>query len=167
MRRFLLFLCVICGIGFSLQASEPAAKRPNVLLIAVDDLNDWLGCLGGHPLVRTPHIDALAKRGTLFRNAHCQAPLCNPSRTSLLFGLRPTTTGVYGLAPSLRTLPAFKDRVSLPQHFARHGYRTLTTGKIFHSIRPQDKPSEFDLYGPPSSIGVKPPQAHPSHPHGK
>ena len=75
--------------------------RPNILFIAIDDQNDWIGHLGGHPLARTPHIDALAARGTTFLNAHCQAPICNPSRTSVLFGLRPGTTGMSG-APSPR-----------------------------------------------------------------
>ena len=80
-----------------------AAKRPNVLFIAIDDLNDWVGCLGGHPQAQTPNLDRLAARGTLFSNAHCQSPLCNPSRASLLTGLRPTTTGIYGLAPARLT----------------------------------------------------------------
>src|SRR5688500_20345298 len=87
-------LVVLAPLGFVLAAqSLPAADaaRPNVLFIAIDDLNDWVGCLGGHPQARTPNIDRLAKRGTLFTNAHCQAPLCNPSRTSLLTGLRPST----------------------------------------------------------------------------
>lgn len=108
------------------------SQPPNVLFIAIDDQNDWIGHLGGHPLVTTPHLDALAARGTTFTNAHCQAPLCNPSRTSLLIGLRPSTTGIYGLAPSFRAVPAFADRVSLPQYFAAHGYRTAADGKIFH-----------------------------------
>src|SRR5262245_37436024 len=73
-------------------ATAKAADKPNVLFIAIDDLNDWVGCLHGHPQVKTPHIDALAARGTLFTNAHSQAPLCNPSRTSVLTGLRPSTT---------------------------------------------------------------------------
>ena len=108
------------------------ARRPNVLFIAIDDQNDWIGHLGGHPLAQTPHLDALAARGTTFTNAHCQAPLCNPSRTSLLTGLRPSTTGIHGLAPSFRTLPEFAGRVTLPQHFAAHGYQTAGDGKIFH-----------------------------------
>src|SRR3990170_3309950 len=83
-----------------------AVDRPNVLFIAIDDLNDWVGCLHGHAQVQTPNIDRLATRGTLFTNAHCQAPLCNPSRTSLLTGMRPSTTGVYALQPGFRTSPA-------------------------------------------------------------
>src|SRR4051812_36079665 len=88
-----LFLAALpCAHG-----QDKAPRRPNVLFIAIDDLNDWIGCLSGHPQVQTPHLDRLARRGTLFTNAHCQAPLCNPSRTSLLIGLRPSTTGVYSL----------------------------------------------------------------------
>ena len=92
----LLAIGIAVGIpGFTLAESS----RPNVLLIAVDDLNDWIGCLGGHPQVKTPHIDRLAARGVLFSNAHCQSPVCNPSRASLLTGLYPETTGIYFLNP--------------------------------------------------------------------
>src|SRR4051794_25284795 len=94
--------------AFLLAAPAPAADKPNVLFIAVDDLNDWVGCLKGHPQVQTPNMDRLAGRGTLFTNAHCQAPLCNPSRTSVLTGLRPSTTGVYALAPWFRTAAGFE-----------------------------------------------------------
>ena len=144
-----------CGAA---QAAAPAAKRPNVLFIAIDDQNDWVGPLKGHPLVRTPHMDRLAERGTTFLNAHIQSPLCNPSRTSLMLGLRPSTTGIYGLAPWFRTLDAWKDRVTLPQHFKAHGYRTYTTGKIYHGGvgGPQKQKVEFDVWGPPGGIGVKP-----------
>jgi len=123
-----------------------AADKPNVLLIAIDDLNDWVGCLGGHPQARTPHIDALASRGTLFTNAHCQAPICNPSRTSLMLGLRPSTTGIYINQPWFRSTKQNKDRVTLSQYFHQHGYQTLTTGKIYHGSR-VDKPS-FEVVGP-------------------
>jgi arylsulfatase A-like enzyme len=122
----ILFLC--CHFSVDLSAAE----KPNILFIAIDDQNDWLGHMGGHPMAKTPHLDKLAERGTTFLNAHCQAPLCNPSRTSLLLGLRPTTTGIYGLAPAPRAVPELRERVSLPQHFAAQGYRTAATGKIFH-----------------------------------
>lgn len=139
-----------------------APRRPNVLFIAIDDQNDWIGCLGGHPLVKTPAIDALAARGTLFTNAHCQAPLCNPSRTSLMLGLRPSTTGIHGLEPWFRNVPEYHDRVTLPQFFALHGYRTLSTGKLYHSARqdpPNSKlPPEFQVWGPAGGFGPQPPQ---------
>jgi choline-sulfatase len=153
--------CVIVfGAGMTLisgiAAEEPV--KPNVLFIAIDDQNDWIGALGGHPLAKTPNIDRLAARGTVFLNAHCQAPLCNPSRTSLLLGLRPTTTGIYGLAPSFRAVNGLTDRITLPQHFQRHGYRTLSTGKIFHadSGGPKKDSAEFDVWGPAGGIGIRP-----------
>ena len=124
-------VAIVC-IASCVAAHANSAERPNIVFIAIDDQNDWIGHLGGHPLAKTPHLDGLAARGTTFLNAHCNAPLCNPSRTSLLLGLRPTTTGIYGLAPSFRALPKWKDRVTLPQYFASHGYRTMATGKIFH-----------------------------------
>jgi arylsulfatase A-like enzyme len=113
-----------------------AADRPNVLFIAIDDLNDWVGCLKGHPQVQTPNMDRLAARGTLFADAHCQAPLCNPSRTSILTGLRPSTTGVYALAPWFRTAKGFERTETLFQFFHRHGYTTMTCGKVFHDAYP-------------------------------
>ncbi len=120
----ILALCLISQLAH--------AAKPNILFIAIDDQNDWIGHLGGHPMAKTPNIDKLAARGTSFLNAHCNSPLCNPSRTSLMLGLRPTTTGIYGLVPWFRTLPGLKDRVSLPQHFANQGYLTAATGKIYH-----------------------------------
>ncbi len=128
------------------RVATKASKKPSVILMAIDDLNDWVGCLGGHPQARTPHIDRLAKRGTLFTNAHCQAPICNPSRTSIMYGLRPSTTGVYLNKPKPWTVPTLKNGVTLPRHFAAHGYRTYTTGKIYHgSALPK---GEFEVVGP-------------------
>jgi arylsulfatase A-like enzyme len=141
--------------ALAISAPDTPAK-PNVLMIAIDDLNDWVGCLGGHPLAKTPHIDALARRGTLFSNAHCQSPLCNPSRTSLLLSLRPTTTGIYGLAPFFRQVPAWSQRVTLPQHFAQNGYRTLIGGKVFHGGYARNDEKEAAVWGPATGIGVKP-----------
>ena len=132
-------------------ASGPAKPAPpNVLFIAIDDLNDWVGCLGGHPQARTPNMDRLAARGTLFSNAHVQSPLCNPSRSSLLTGLRPSTTGIYGLVPGIRDVAVTKDCVTLPQYFERYGYFTATFGKIFHdgSIPPGLRTNEFNVWGP-------------------
>lgn len=146
-------------LSFVILHSAFAAK-PNVLFIAIDDQNDWIGAFGGHPLAKTPHMDRLAARGTAFLNAHCQAPLCNPSRASLMLGLRPTTTGIYGLAPWFRDVEAWKDRVTLPQHFKAHGYRTLTSGKIYHGGAggPRQRTNEFDVWGPAGGIGARPPK---------
>lgn len=142
------------------SADKSADKRPNVLFIAIDDQNDWIGHMGGHPLVKTPNLDRLAARGTTFLNAHAQSPLCNPSRTSLMLGVRPTTTGIYGLEPWFRNVAAWRDRVTLPQHFRSHGYHTSAGGKIFHitSGSPQRQTVEFDLWGPHGGVGVRPEQ---------
>src|ERR1044071_8602500 len=133
----ILMRCILSLVScFAFAALAGAADKPNVLFIAIDDLNDWVGPLGGHPQVKTPNIDALAKRGTTFTNAHCQSPLCNPSRTSVLTGLRPSTTGVYALAPWFRTSEKLKDHATLFQWFQKNGYATISTGKIFHGGYP-------------------------------
>ena len=150
-----------CAVVVALVVSGAAraADRPNILFIAIDDQNDWIGCLGGHAQAKTPNIDRLAERGTLFTNAHCQAPLCNPSRTSLMTGLRPSTTGIYGLAPWFRNVPRFRDLVTLPQYLARHGYHTYSTGKIYHGgYGRKRKDKEFQVLGPGASVGAKPPR---------
>ena len=160
LKLLILYVAAILVAGVSPRfASSAEPPKPNILFIAIDDQNDWIGCLKGHPQIQTPHIDALASRGTLFTNAHCQSPLCNSSRTSLMTGLRPTTTGIYGLAPWFRNVPEFKDRVSLPQHLAKHGYKTYSTGKIYHGgygRRPKD--NEFHVLGPSAGVGVWPKQ---------
>ena len=114
------------------QAAKVVAK-PNVLFIAVDDLNDWAGVLGGHSQARTPNMDRLAKRGLLFTKAYCSAPGCNASRSSLLTGLRPSTTGIYANAHDWRQAPRLKGAVTLPRHYRNNGYLTLGTGKLFHA----------------------------------
>ena len=81
-----------------------AADKPNVLFISVDDLNDWIGCLGGHAQAKTPHIDRLAESGVLFTNAHCAAPACNPSRTAIMTGISPHKSGLYDNRQKMREL---------------------------------------------------------------
>ena len=137
---FLTFL--VLAVAFAAQSAD----KPNVLLIAIDDLNDWVDCLDGHPQASTPHIDALAARGTLFTNAHCQAPICNPSRTSVMLGLRPSTTGIYLNSPWFRTTKRNRDRVTMSQYFGQQGYKTLTTGKIYHGSKVD--PDSFEIVGP-------------------
>ena len=90
MRVVLAWLCLICGI-VNVSAQEQG-ERPNVLFLAVDDLNDWIGVLGGHTQAKTPHLDRLANSGVLFDAAYCAAPLCHPSRTAIMTGLRSSTT---------------------------------------------------------------------------
>ena len=133
--------CLPQGIS---SAEDP--QKPNVLFISIDDLNDWIGCLGGHPQAQTPNLDKLAARGTLFLNAHCQSPVCNPSRTSVMMGLRPTTTGVYSLQPAFRTVPKYRDYVSMPKAFQASGYVTSNCGKMYHKDAGKD---EFEIQGGP------------------
>jgi arylsulfatase A-like enzyme len=120
-----------------------AADKPNVLFIAVDDLNDWLGCLGGHPQAKTPHMDALAARGVNFTRAYCASPVCNPSRTALMCGLRSSTSGVYGNAMDRAKSPC-KDVVPLNTHFHNNGYYVAGAGKIYHGDA--DTWGEWDDY---------------------
>lgn len=149
-------------------ADEP--RRPNVLFIAIDDLNDWVEPLDGHPLARTPHMQRLADRGTTFTNAHCQSPLCNSSRTSLLTGLRPSTTGVYALNAWFRSDERWKDAVTLPQHFMKHGYHVATTGKIFHDAYPprnvRQSGVEFTEWGLHGGFSSRPPEPFVTTPGG-
>ena len=153
-------------ICFLLSSLIAQAKSPNVLFIAIDDLNDWVGVMESHPQVKTPNIDALAERGTLFTNAHCQAPICNPSRTSVMTGLRPSTTGIYSLAPWFRTVDEWKDLVTLPQHFSKGGYKTYSVGKIYHGRNWNSMGvKEFDVVGK-TEPGLSPKQKRVATPRG-
>lgn len=118
-------------IGFA----RPAAPPPNVLFIAVDDLNDWIEPLKPDAPVRTPQMNRLAARGVTFTRAYCVSPECNPSRVSVMTGLRPSTTGVYANASDWRRV--LPDAVTLPQHFMAHGYSTAAAGKVFHHTDPR------------------------------
>lgn len=129
--KFFLFAGLLIFSGVLVTHAE--TSRPNILFIAVDDLNDWVGPLKGHPQVKTPNFDRLAAMGTTFTNAHCQSVLCNPSRTSVLTGMRATTTGIYGLSPFIRDVQSLSKITTLPEHFRNNGYRTYATGKIFHA----------------------------------
>ncbi len=102
----------------------------NVLLVVVDDMNDWVGPFGGYEGIKTPNIDKLAQKGVVFKRAYCAAPACNPSRTSLLTGIRPSTSGVYQNNQPWR--PVLPDAVTLPQYFKANGYEVKGAGKIFH-----------------------------------
>ncbi len=145
-RRNFLRLSVTTTLLPALQAQGQGRDKPNVLFIAIDDLNDWIGCLGGHPDVKTPNLDRLAARGVLFTNAHCSAPACNPSRASLMTGILPSTSGVYVNPNPWRKSPVLKNAVTLPQHFTAHGYRAVGGGKIYHGAFPD--PPSWQAYFP-------------------
>ncbi len=115
---------------------EKTTQKPNVLFIAIDDLNDWLGCMNGHSNTRTPNMDKLAAQGVLFTNAHCQAPLCGPSRASIMTGLRPSTTGIYGMIGDNEIKGVLPDVTLLPEYFKQNGYYTMGIGKLFHQHAP-------------------------------
>ncbi|HUT95592.1 MAG TPA: sulfatase [Thermoguttaceae bacterium] len=123
-----VILCPLAA-GWLLPSPTMAGDRPNVLFIAVDDLRPELGCYGV-PVIESPNIDALARRGTTFTRAYCQQAVCNASRASLLTGRRPDTTRVYGNGTHIRL--ALPDVVALPQHFKEQGYHTQSFGKIYH-----------------------------------
>jgi len=137
-----LLFAGLCGCGLSTEKLE----KPNVLFISMDDLNDWVGCLGGHPQALTPNIDALAKRGVLFTNAHCAASLCGPSRAALMTGIKPASSGIYLNNQLFRGSPVLKDVVTLPQHFMNNGYKAIGAGKIYHGSDPDS--ASWDEYWP-------------------
>ena len=124
-----------------MKRSSGPADRPNVLFITIDDLNHSIGCYGDE-VVHTPSIDRLAAMGMRFDRAYCQFPVCNPSRTSFLTGLRPDTTGVVDNRVAFRSrLP---DVVTMPQLFRRAGYFTARLGKIFHGSGEKGDPTAWD-----------------------
>lgn len=146
--------------AFAADSATVAPTTPNILFITVDDLNDWVGALGGHPQAKTPNLDRLARQGTVFTNAHCQAPICHPSRISFMTGTLPSTTGMYSMGPMnfRRDCPALRDRATTPtlaEYFAARGYRTMGVGKIFHSSSATDT---FQEYGPRGDWGPFPPE---------
>lgn len=128
LRRHQIVVAVLLAL-FVLRDSQSLA-RTNVLFIVVDDMNDWVSFLGGHPQVQTPNMDRLANRGIVFSNAHCAAPLCGPSRAAVFSGMQPFHTDVYNNQQQIRKL--HPDLVLLPQYFNAQGYRTLGTGKLMH-----------------------------------
>ncbi|PHN02387.1 sulfatase [Flavilitoribacter nigricans] len=166
---------IVCSITLSALAitacnddpSETQQAPPNVLLIAVDDLNDWVGCMGGHPQAKTPNIDYLASRGVLFTNAHCQSPVCNPSRASLMTSLYPSSSGIYFLNPDLKQSPVAVKNKLMPQRFVEEGYHVTGVGKLFHNGGGQNETyipnygGQFGGFGPMPEKKIS---TYPGHP---
>ena len=151
-RRGFVTSALALGSAANLVRSATGPK-PNILFIAVDDLNDWIGSLGGHPQTKTPNLDRLAARCVNFTNAHCAAPLCNPSRAALMTGVRPSTSGVYTNNQPFRESTVLKNAVTLPMHLREHGYKAIGSGKIYHDAF-ADAASWNDFY--PSLTKQKP-----------
>ena len=135
-------LCLLIGCLFGQPVSvsfaqgqtetmaKPKSVHPNILFISMDDLNDWIGCMGGHPQAKTPNIDRLAASGVLFSNAHCPSPSCNPSRTAIMTGIPCYKTGLYDNRQRMRNkLP---DAEIMPKYFSRNGYWSAGSGKLLH-----------------------------------
>jgi arylsulfatase A-like enzyme len=136
-------LATLCLLGSCAAASNRMEEKeirfsrpPNIVLLTLDDANNWIGAWGGQ--AKTPNIDRLASQGRMFYNAHCVAPLCNPSRTALLTGQRPETTGQYGNDGNFRDKPGGNERITLPQFLNKNGYFTAAAGKIFHGPRGEE-----------------------------
>ena len=141
MRRLLPLLIALLVCAGAL-AAPARPKRPNVLFIAVDDLNHWVGYLGRNPQTITPNLDRLAKRGVRFTRSYCAAPVCNPSRTALMTGLRPSTSGVYDNGNDWRTV--ISEELPLTTTFRKAGYYVAGSGKVYHER--WARRSEWDDY---------------------
>lgn len=161
----------------SIQCTSPPPpktdERPNILFIAVDDLNDWVGFMNGHPgmEIHTPNLDRLAARAMSFTNAHTPAPACAPTRAAILSGVHHARSGVdnvyWGDRPRWREFDALRDVVTLERFFKNHGYETLGAGKIYHSQAPpwtatsQVEPAGWDFYYPSAYVShpyqIRPP----------
>jgi arylsulfatase A-like enzyme len=163
-----LFALLAVGLAFSATAGAEANSpdTPNVLFIAVDDLNDWTNCMGGRKGVHTPNLDRLAARGVLFTNAHCAAPACNPSRVAIMTGVAPASSGVYNNGQEWRQSPRLAEAVTLPEHFRAAGYTAFGCGKIFHALswitdgygKQQNEAKLWDYYWPSATNPMPDPQ---------
>lgn len=155
----LFLLGCLLGISCGRQASrQETQSKPNVLFIAIDDLNDWIEPLGQFPISRTPNFTRLASMSMTFTNAHCSSPACSPSRISVMTGIHPATSGIMnnipGDGPEWRKNPVLSEVQTMEQFFQAQGYETLAGGKIYHTLPPprtivnQADPNGWDFYYP-------------------
>ncbi len=128
----MMFGVIFASLSFLFQIQAEEKAMPNVLMICIDDLNDWIGCMGGHPDAKTPHIDALAKRGRLFTNAHCAVTVCSPSRVSVMSGLFASSHGSYELGAAYETIERLDKVPTMQRWFKDRGYTTMEGGKVLH-----------------------------------
>ncbi|MDC0273380.1 sulfatase [Planctomycetaceae bacterium] len=161
----ILTLSLLCVTGKASEAQGTTQKNEklNILFIAIDDLNDWTGMLKGNPQAKTPHMEKLASQGIVFTNAHCAAPACGPSRSAIMSGIRPSTSGNYINKSSFIHNPILNNSVLLPEFFQQNGYYVCGAGKLFHGyhFNEEVKGRGFDEYYPsktqdlPSFEGLK------------
>jgi arylsulfatase A-like enzyme len=141
-----LILLVLSSAHIKASNKEKSAdKAPNILFIAIDDMNDWTGFLGGHPQAITPNMDKLAAKGVNFTNAHCSAPGCSPSRNALLYGIEPFNSGLYPFYEHDIHQQLMKQYTTLPRLFKENGYNTYGAGKIHHGFK-DDKREWTDYF---------------------
>lgn len=162
-RRFLqASIATLAASQFPGVWGADTKKSPNILFVAFDDLNSWVGCLNGYKgKVQTPHLDALAENGTLFTNAHCAIPLCNGSRVSTLTGLAPAQTKVFENISVWRNQPQLKNVQTLPQMLRAGGYRAIGSGKVFH----HHDAASWDEFWPNNDNGFLPEPVEPDNEH--
>ena len=160
MNRIFLTLLITLVLGSALAQES----KPNILFIAIDDMNDWIGPLGGSPIALTPNLDKLAAESMVFTNAHCASPACSPSRLSLMTGVSPVKSGVmqnqWYDGPEWRNLPAMQGIESLEEFFQNRGYTTYAGGKIYHTLAPpwtiinHADPKTWDYYFPSAYVPI-------------
>ena len=128
------FFLIIFIIGLYTTSHAQNKEKPNILMLCIDDMNDWVGFLGGHPQAKTPNMDKLANRGVNFTKAYCTAPGCSPSRNALLFGIEPHNSGLYPFY-DINEIESevLEPYTALPLLFRQNGYKTVGLGKVFHN----------------------------------
>jgi arylsulfatase A-like enzyme len=159
-----LVLISLSVASVTLHADEESRAPYNVLFIAIDDMNDWVGAFGGAPQAQsaTPRMDKFAQGGSVvFQQANCAGPICCPSRSALLSGFMPNRTGVYTNSENMRSSELVQTHLTLPEYFSQHGYRTLSTGKVFHKHPGDEGQWAFDEWAPSEGgSGSRPDPAH-------
>lgn len=164
MKKYLLFALIFCQFQLHTLFAQNAKQKPNVLFIAIDDMNDYVSILKGIPGVKTPNLERLAKRSMLFTNAQCAAPACAPSRLSIMTGVHPAHSGVMNNTnadgPYWRKIPLLSSIPTMEQFFKKNGYHTLAGGKIYHSLAPpwtqlnQADPDGWDFWFPSVHVPI-------------
>ena len=147
-NHYLLYFLFTTIVGCT-KVEQQQVELTNVLFIAVDDMADWVGFLGGHPDALTPNLDGLANRGVIFTNAHCTSPVCGPSRAAVMTGYRPETSGVYNNKGDYRD--HIPNAIPIPMHFKNNGYYVMGAGKLIHPYN-NVVPEAYHEFGP--GVGI-------------